>query len=501
MAPELRPRIGVWYTVLTDSLPSGRGAVRFLANLSIRSKIVGIILLTTIGALASAFTLVYSTTVRRFEAHLVSTLDVTARAVGDFSAFGLAFDDVVEAQDNLDNLRNFPNVVEAHLFDLEGNRFASFSPQGPGAPPETLLAEAAIFEGESVHIFAPVSWQGVTYGTIYLRGSTAQLDEQKRTYLLTVSTLVAGVGVLVVVFAYFLQGLISKPILHLAQQAERISDNADYSIRVHKPGQDEIGVLYDGFNNMLSQIQMRQQDLERSNRDLDQFAYVASHDLKAPLRAIATLSGWIEEDLADKLSESGKEQLELLRSRVQRMDSLIEGVLRYSRVGRMGTEGEQVDVAELLRELVEMLDPPAGFEVEISSGMPVLQTKRLRLGQVFSNLINNAIKYHHRDEGKIVVGVEEDASGFYAFFVADDGPGIPPQHHEKVFMMFQTLQPRDEVESTGLGLSLVKKLVEEEGGEVTLDSEEGHGATFRFTWPAMAPADAQATPEGEDRPS
>lgn len=475
--------------------------MRLFANLSIRNKIAGIILLTTLAALGSVFALIYFTTVRLFEDHLIRTLDVTARAVGDYSAFGLAFDDLTEAQNNLDKLKEFPNVVEAHLFDLESRSFAAYSRLGSPSAPDELLQEAAYLGDGFVHIYAPVSWQGETYGTIYLRGSTDELAEQKRTYLLTVMALMAIVVVLVVIIAYFLQGFISKPILHLAQQAERISSNADYSIRVHKPGNDEIGVLYDGFNNMLSQIQMRQQDLERSNRDLDQFAYVASHDLKAPLRAIATLSGWIEEDLDDQLTASSREQMQLLRSRVQRMDALIEGVLRYSRVGRMGTEGETVEVADLLRDLVEMLDPPPGFVVEIAEGMPALTTKRLRLSQVFSNLINNSIKYHHRPQGRIVISAEQIAGGdkgvppTYRFSVADDGPGIPPQHHEKVFMMFQTLQPRDEVESTGLGLSLVKKLVEEEGGAISVESNQGQGAIFIFTWPAMADP---SLPTGED---
>jgi len=279
--------------------------------------------------------------------------------------------------------------------------------------------------------------------------------------------------------------VISNPILYLAEMAQRISANADYTIRVPKPGNDEIGVLYDGFNDMLEQIQKRQEDLERSNRDLDQFAYVASHDLKAPLRAIATLSGWIEEDLQDKLSPEAADQMRLLRSRVQRMDGLIEGILQYSRVGRLDSHGERVDVDHMLREIVEFLAPPDGFKVEIAPDMPVLVTKRMRLEQVFSNLINNAIKYHDREDGRVDVTVRR-AGRFFEFSVADDGPGIAEEHHDKVFMMFQTLQPRDQVESTGLGLSLVKKLVEEEGGSVSLSSELGKGATFRFSWPAAA---------------
>ncbi len=347
-----------------------------------------------------------------------------------------------------------------------------------------MLDADARIEGDFVHVFAPVRWRGAEYGTIYVRANTTELQEQKRTFLFTMIVLLAALVGAAVIFAYVLQGLISKPILHLAARAQHITEEADYSVRVQKPGNDEIGQLYDGFNDMLAQIEARQLDLERSNRDLDQFAYVASHDLKAPLRAISTLSAWLEEDLEDTLEGTAKEQLQLLRSRVHRMDSLIDGVLRYSRAGRMDNEGERVDVGELLRDLVDMLDPPQGLEVELGPDMPVLITKRLRLSQVFSNLINNAIKYHDRSEGLITVTGSRDTDGTHVFEVSDDGPGIAEQHHQRIFVMFQTLQARDEVESTGLGLSLVKKLVEEEGGTIGVRSVPGAGATFRFTWPA-----------------
>lgn len=456
----------------------------FLANLSIRNKIAGIILLTTVLALSSAFLLMYLTTIRIFEQHLVRTIDLIARAAGDYCAVGLAFEDELEAQAGIDKLQEFPNIIEAQLFTTDKEPFVSFGRGGYPSDSGPVLDADARIEGDFVHVFAPVRWRGAEYGTIYVRANTTELQEQKRTFLFTMIVLLAALVGAAVIFAYVLQGLISKPILHLAARAQHITEEADYSVRVQKPGNDEIGQLYDGFNDMLAQIEARQLDLERSNRDLDQFAYVASHDLKAPLRAISTLSAWLEEDLEDTLEGTAKEQLQLLRSRVHRMDSLIDGVLRYSRAGRMDNEGERVDVGELLRDLVDMLDPPQGLEIELGPDMPVLITKRLRLSQVFSNLINNAIKYHDRSEGLITVTGSRDTDGTHVFEVSDDGPGIAEQHHQRIFVMFQTLQARDEVESTGLGLSLVKKLVEEEGGTIGVRSVPGEGATFRFTWPA-----------------
>lgn len=222
--------------------------------------------------------------------------------------------------------------------------------------------------------------------------------------------------------------------------------------------------------------------LEQRNQELDQFAYVTSHDLKAPLRAIANLATWIEEDLGDRLPAENRTQFELLKSRVHRMEGLINGLLEYSRIGRTRQSTEAVDVGAMLAEIIDSLSPLGEFTIEITSAMPVLRAKRVLLLQVFSNLITNAIKHHHRLDGQVQVSAR-DLGDFYEFSVADDGPGIDPAYHHKIFAIFQTLRPRDDLESTGIGLSLVKKTVIAEGGNITLESDVDKGATFRFTWP------------------
>jgi hypothetical protein len=222
--------------------------------------------------------------------------------------------------------------------------------------------------------------------------------------------------------------------------------------------------------------------LERRNQELDQFAYVTSHDLKAPLRAIANLSEWIEEDLAAQLSDESRYHMKLLRGRVTRMENLINGLLQYSRVGRTEALIRKVDVAELLAEIIDSIAPPDTFEISIQPEMPIFETKEVLLRQVFSNLICNAIQHHHRPEGKINVSVQDQGKR-YEFSVTDDGPGIDLAYHQKIFAIFQTLQPRDTQESTGIGLSIVKKIIEAEGGSISLESQEGQGSTFCFTWP------------------
>lgn len=222
--------------------------------------------------------------------------------------------------------------------------------------------------------------------------------------------------------------------------------------------------------------------LKDRNKELDQFAYVASHDLKAPLRAIANLSEWIEEDLRGQLPEDNQYQLRLLRGWVHRMEALINGLLEYSRIDRIEARIETVAVELLLREIIDSLAPPSEFTIRIETEMPTLTTKRLPLRQVFANLISNAIKHHTRPDGHIWISAQHQ-DNCYEFAVADDGPGIAPEYHEKIFTIFQTLEARDKSENTGVGLSIVKKIVDAEGGTIQIEAQPGQGATFRFTWP------------------
>lgn len=222
--------------------------------------------------------------------------------------------------------------------------------------------------------------------------------------------------------------------------------------------------------------------LERSNGELDQFAYVASHDLKAPLRGIANLSEWLEEDLGLALNEPAKDKLQKLRGRVHRMEALIDGILDYSRAGRVRHKAERVEVSRLLTEAVELLAPRAGAQVDIGAGMPVLTTEKVPLQQVFMNLIGNALKHARRDDAKVYVRVSGDAR-FHRFTVKDNGQGIAPEFHDRIWGIFQTLEARDKVEGAGIGLAVVRKIVESRGGAAWVESTPGSGAEFHFTWP------------------
>ena len=226
------------------------------------------------------------------------------------------------------------------------------------------------------------------------------------------------------------------------------------------------------------------QELEIANQDLKDFAHVVSHDLKAPLRGISSLAIFLNADYADKLDAAGRENLQLLQNRVKRLHDLIDGILHYSRMARLQEEKRPVDVKRLVTQVVEMLAPPPHIRIHIGL-MPKVEAEPTRLQQIFQNLISNSIKFMDKPEGLIKVESQEDDK-HWRFSVSDNGPGIDEKYHAKIFQLFQTLAPRDELETAGVGLSVVKKAVEASGGRVWVESTPSRGSTFHFTIPKAA---------------
>jgi signal transduction histidine kinase len=246
-----------------------------------------------------------------------------------------------------------------------------------------------------------------------------------------------------------------------------------------KQGQQQIKRL----NKTLEQrVAERTAALNKANEELKNFAYVVSHDLKAPLRAINQLAGWIADDYASAFDAEGKEQIALLQSRARRMHDMIEGILQYSRVGRLKEPNEKIDVSQLLHDLIKLIAPPTNFEIRVQEHLPVVDGETIRMFQVFQNLLDNAIKHNDKAKGIIEIACTEQGKD-WQFSVKDNGPGIPKQYQEKVFQLFQTLTPKDQSDSTGIGLSLIEKIVDHWGGKIWLESQPGQGCTFHFTVP------------------
>jgi len=258
-----------------------------------------------------------------------------------------------------------------------------------------------------------------------------------------------------------------------------------YEARLMPVGNGEVLVLLRDNTSRVEAERARAREAEEAARveALSQFAYIASHDLRAPLRAIDNLATWIEEDLGDEVEGESKDHLQLLRKRVQRMDSLLGGLLEYSRVGREGVTLEDVDAKDLVEGIADMLGPPEGFTVAADDELPTLHTARDPLERVLLNLITNAVKHHDKPEGRIAVTCAESDDHF-VFRVSDDGPGIPEKQRERAFEMFQTLHSK-KTDGAGMGLALIKRIVENAMGTITLRDGDPRGCVFEFTWPKV----------------
>lgn len=220
--------------------------------------------------------------------------------------------------------------------------------------------------------------------------------------------------------------------------------------------------------------------LQKSNEEVGKFAYIVSHDLKTPLRGISSLASFIEEDLSENADETVAHNLQLLRRKVTQMHVLIDGILNYSRLKEEDLPKKELATNVLLDEVVEMLDAPPGMQIVIPENLPTIKGNEVQIKQLFQNLISNAIKYHDKESGTISIGYDA-LENTHQFWVQDDGPGIPPEYHDRIFKMFATLGVKDKSEGSGIGLSIVQQIVENHNGTISVESSPGQGSKFIFT--------------------
>ncbi|MGB0839542.1 MAG: sensor histidine kinase [Chitinophagales bacterium] len=262
--------------------------------------------------------------------------------------------------------------------------------------------------------------------------------------------------------------------------------------------EDILGVidLIETQSNKLKNYEEKQrkliEKLAAANEELTSYAYVVSHDLKAPLRGIGSITDWLVEDYSDILDDDGRHHLKLLKKRVTRMHNLIEGILAYSRIGRKDEKIDQMNLNELLSDMVDSMAPGKPVQMNVKDNLPKLLINRTRITQILQNLVSNAIKYNNKDTIQIDIEGEMKPNG-WILSVRDNGPGIDEKYHKKIFQIFQTLQKRDKYESTGVGLTVVKKIMDQYQGEVWIKSSKGKGATFYLEFPL--PMVIMPTPE------
>ena len=331
-----------------------------------------------------------------------------------------------------------------------------------------------------------------------------QSAERSRWFGLLASIFAVGLATLM---ATRLSYMIVSPISRLTETFRRLGQDQPVAEIPEMDRSDEIGrmaraakifrdkneetrELLKKSEQLSMELANKAEALEQTNQELDNFAYVASHDLKSPLRGITNLVTWVQEDCESVLPEDSRNHLQLTKERVEKMECLLNDLLDYSRVGRIKPTPESIDVDELVASVLSLVDVPKGFSVKLTTPTFIIHTVRTPLVQALMNLITNGVKYNDKGEdGKIEISAEQSGE-FVRFQVRDNGPGIEPQYHAKVFEMYQRLNTGN-AEGSGMGLAIVKKLIARFGGELSLESELGNGATFSFTWPNID----KATPE------
>ena len=469
-------------------------------NIPIKRKLTALFLLTSGAVLfltCAAYFAYEFVTFRQTTRGQLSTLGAIIAAN---STAALAFGNERDAGEILGALKAERHIVTAGLYDREGKLFSRYPADASGdALPAAPDRDGFRFEQSYLVGFQPVAQEhNKRLGTLYLKSDMGAMYERFRLY----GGIVAGVVVTSLMVAFVvstvLQRQISAPILALAHTAHAIADRRDYSVRATKGNEDELGLLTDAFNQMLTRIEEQNQEqiraeeqlraltteLARSNKELEQFAYVASHDLQEPLRMVSSYTQLLEQRYRGRLDSDAHEFINYAVDGARRMQRLINDLLEFSRVNTRGKALQPVnanDVLGTVRANLSAAIDDAGALVT-NEELPTVMIDPTQLGQLLQNLIGNAIKFHGAGPPRVHIAACE-REGEWVFAVKDNGIGIEPEYFDRIFVIFQRLHVAAEYPGTGIGLALCKRIVERHGGRIWVESKPGYGTTFFFTIP------------------
>ncbi len=437
-----------------------------------------------------------------FRQNAVRQMSTLGEIIATNSTAVLAFDNPEDAAEVLGALRADRHIVAAALYNKQGRLFASYSAEGREAEfPASIQPDGYRVEGDYMVGFTPVvQVKGATrLGTLYLRSDRKALTERLRLYGGIAGLVVLALSIVAYALSRKLQQQISGPILALAETAQAVS-RRDYSVRALPQGDDEIGLLTEAFNHMLEQIEAknaelearvheRTMELEAANKELEAFAYSVSHDLRTPLRAITGFAEILLKRPADTLAPEARRCVELIQRGAGELDQLINNILAFSRLGHQALDCHPVDLAALSREVYEELRAALGarrvdFRVQ---ALPQVSATPQLLRQVMINLIDNALKFtRSREQAVIEVGVRWQKAGAEpTFYIRDNGVGFDMNHADKLFGVFQRLHSAQAFEGTGVGLAMVRRIIERHGGRVWAEAVPDAGATIYFTLPEV----------------
>ena len=486
---------------------------------SINRKLMVLVLTTAVSALLMTGLALAIYDVHTFRQSLVADLSAQAEILGLAAAPALDFEDRKSAQEYLQLLEAKPRIEAAAIYTANGGLFAQYMREGHSDQtglPSIPEADGYAFDRNEVVLFKRVIANDEILGTVYVRARYA-LGERLLDYL-GIAGVVAALSLsAALLVSRRLQRSITEPILAITSVARNVMEHRDFSARVPKTTEDEVGVLVDAFNGMLAEIGSRTEtlqqanqkleqteerlrhlnaDLERrvaertadlaaANNDLEGFSYSVSHDLRAPIRAITGFCSLLEADHGEHLDDEARRKMGIIKAEADRMGRLIDDLLSFSRLGRRSTEYSDLDMNGLVRTVWDRLArdaecPQTDFRL---GSLPEARGDRALLEHVWTNLLSNAVKFSSKkDQPVIEVGGITDSTE-RVYFVRDNGAGFNPKYSDRLFGVFQRLHDEDEFSGTGVGLALVQKIVTRHGGRVWADGKPGQGATFHFSLP------------------
>ena len=472
-------------------------------DVPIQKKLIRVILITSGAVLLLTCSAFYAYEFLTFRKTIVNQLTTLGKIIAANSTAALAFESKDEADQILAALSAEPHVVAAGLYTEDGKLFSRY----PGSLkvsqfPKDIKKTGFFFQQSYIVGYLPVKEGDRWLGTLYLRSDMKAISQR--------FTLYGGIVVLVLILssllAYLLterlQRRISDPILSLAETAKAISNRQDYSVRATKLGNDELGLLTDAFNQMLTRIEEQSQEiisfnqqleqkvnsrtiqLEAANQELEAFSYSVSHDLRAPLRAVHGYAQILEEDYNAVLDDEARRLIGVIQQNAKQMGMLIDDLLAFSRLGRKELTKNLVPMTELVESTVADIKKNAPYNAQIIiHPLHTVFADRSLLSQVFINLLSNAIKYSSATEKPVIEVRSYQENEHIIVEVKDNGAGFDNQYVHKLFGVFQRLHSSEEFEGTGVGLALVKRIITKHGGTVWAHGELNKGASFFFSLP------------------
>lgn len=495
------------------------------ANRSVRQKLFLVVLATTFAALVMTGIAMAIYEVRTYQQSWSNDLMTQAEILGRASAPALTFDDPESATQYLSLLRARPTISAAAIYNAKGKLFAKYvhSDAASSIFPALPELDGTRIEGNELVVFKRLIENNEILGTVYLRADY-ELWQRLLDYLGILGVVMALSLLVALLMSIWLQRAVTRPILMVADVARNVMEKRDFSLRVTKTTEDEIGVLVDAFNAMLAEVGRRAEALESSNRqlehemaerrrtddalrqlnvDLEQrvadrteelgaankelegFSYSVSHDLRAPLRAVIGFSKMLLEDHGEQLDAEARRKVDVIREDAEHMGMLIDDLLAFSRLGRKAIQLTEVNMTELAQSVYDNLrrqTPDQHAEFRLGK-LPPASGDRALLGQVWTNLLSNAMKFSSKRDGALIEVSAISNEQEYIYFVRDNGAGFDPRYQAKLFGVFQRLHDASEFPGTGVGLALIQRIVVRHRGRVWAEGKPGEGATFYFTLP------------------